>query len=545
MRIGILIIGIFFAFFSIGFNIYRLQIEKGQYYSARAESQYRLAGFLEPRRGNIYFTDKNNNLIPAAINKEYPVVFAVPTEVEDPEEAAAILSEIFLLNKDKIKNSLIKENDLYELLATKANREQIAKIKEANLRGIYIDSQEMRFYPFGNLAAHLLGFVGSSDKDSGLVGRYGLELYYEDDLKGRPGVIENDKLIDPMAGEDVVLTIDRNIQARAEEILGSLIKDYEAQGGTVIVQEPVTGKILAMTSSPGFDPNDYADYKINLFLNPAVQAIYEPGSIFKVITMAAGIDSGKITPNTAFFDNGSVTLNGRTIQNWDLKAHGKVTMTQVIEQSINTGAVFAQRKIGPDIFYDYLVKFGFNKVTDAGLPGEVAGNLRNLVTSAKDINFATASFGQGISVTPMGLINAISAIANKGLLMKPYLISGAEPEVVRRIISPEAANQVIKMMASAVSKAQIAQIPQYQVAGKTGTAQVPDFKNGGYTDQVINTYIGFAPAFDARFVILIKLDKPKGAPLAGLTVVPAFRELAQFLLNYYNIGPDNLGTSKQ
>src|SRR3989338_11066993 len=156
MRIGILIIGIFFAFFSIGFNIYRLQIEKGKYYSPRSESQYLLAGFLEPRRGNIYFTDKSNNLIPAAINKEYPVVFAVLTEVQDPEEAAAILSEIFLLNKDKIKNSLIKENDLYELLATKANREQIAKIKEANLRGIYIDSQEMRFYPFWNFIMKMI-----------------------------------------------------------------------------------------------------------------------------------------------------------------------------------------------------------------------------------------------------------------------------------------------------------------------------------------------------------------------------------------------------
>lgn len=542
-RILILITGILFVYSSIAFNIYQLQVKNGSYYSARAESQYRLAGFLEPKRGNIYFTDKNGNLIPAAINKKYPVIFAVPAEIDDPEATAKILSEILGADENKILFSLTKENDLYEFLASKAGGDQIAKIREANLAGIYIDSQELRFYPFGQLAAHLLGFVGSSDKDSDLSGRYGLELYYENDLKGEAGSIEGDKATEPTPGKDVILTIDRNIQARAEEILAALVNQYSAAGGSVIVQEPSTGKILAMGSFPDFDPNDYSKYDIKSFLNPVAQAVYEPGSIFKVITMAAGIDSGKITPETKFFDSGSVTLNGRTIQNWDLEKygpHGWVTMTEVIENSINTGAVFAQRQTGRDIFYNYLVKFGFDEITEINLPGEVGGNLRNLANNTRDINFATASFGQGISITPMELINAISATANKGILMKPHFIQGTEPEIVRRVISAETAEKVSKMMASAVAKAQIAQIPGYTIAGKTGTAQVPDFRNGGYTDQVINTYVGFAPAYDAKFVILIKLDKPAGAPLAGLTVVPAFRELAQFILNYYNIGPDNL-----
>ena len=187
-----------------------------------------------------------------------------------------------------------------------------------------------------------------------------------------------------------------------------------------------------------------------------------------------------------------------------------------------------------------MLKFGFEELTGITLPGELKGNLNNLKKDFRDINFATASFGQGISMTPMEMISAIGAIANDGLLMKPFLIEGTEPQVKRRVISGETADQVTAMMVSAVKKAQIAQIPNYQLAGKTGTAQVPDFQNGGYTDQVINTYVGFGPAANPRFIILIKIDKPEGAPLAGLTVVPAFRELAHFIINYYNIPPDLL-----
>ena len=298
-----------------------------------------------------------------------------------------------------------------------------------------------------------------------------------------------------------------------------------------------------MASAPNFDPNNYSEYSVENFLNPTVESVYEPGSIFKVITMSAGIDAGKITPETTYYDSGSVTLNGRTIKNWDNKAHGTQTMTQVIEQSLNTGAVFAQRQTGRGDFYKYVEQFGFKDLTLVGLPDEVSGNLINLEKNIRDINFATASFGQGISVTPIELISAIGAIANDGVLMRPFLIEGTAPQVLRRVISQETADQVTAMMVSAVKNAQIAQIPNYKIAGKTGTAQVPDFVRGGYTHQVINTYVGFAPATDPKFIILVRLDKPEGAPLAGLTVVPAFRDLAHFILNYYNIPPDDLAIS--
>ncbi|HTY39466.1 MAG TPA: penicillin-binding protein 2, partial [Candidatus Paceibacterota bacterium] len=319
-----------------------------------------------------------------------------------------------------------------------------------------------------------------------------------------------------------------------------LVQEHKAKGGTVIVEEPKTGRILAMGSNPTFDPNNYRDYKVGDFLNPAVQAVYEPGSVFKVITMAAGIDAGKITPQTTYDDTGVLIENGRKIMNWDHKAYGIQTMTNVIEKSLNTGAAFAERQMGGAIFRKYLADFGLGEKTGIDLPGEVAGDLRQLTPNAPNIVYATASYGQGVAVTTVELINAVSALANGGLLMRPYVDATQKPEIVRRVIKPETAAAVAGMMVSAVDKAVIAHVDGYSLAGKTGTAFVPDFKTHAYTDQVINTYVGFGPTSDPRFVILIRLDEPEGAPLAGLTVVPAFRDLAQFILTYYDVPPDRL-----
>lgn len=522
MRLWLLIVAIISINSALIFNIYNLQIRKGGYYSARAVSQNRGLDFASSARGNIYFQDRNTNKIPVAINRDYPVVYAVPKEIRDATEASVALASILGVDAVKIKNLLIKPNDLYELLLAKATPEQVAEVNALGIKGIYIDNQNFRFYPFASLASQLIGFVGQSGEDQSLEGRYGLESLYNSLLKDG----------------DIELTIDRDIQAQAEKILKSVIDRYSATGGTVIVQEPKTGKILAMGNYPNFDPNEYFKSPLKNFINPAVQSVYEPGSVFKVITMSAGIDSGKITPETTFYDSGSMTLNGRTFKNWDLKAHGKVTMTQVIEESINTGAAFAEKTTGHDLFYNYLVKFGFDEPTSIALPGEISGKLGNIKNTFRDINFATAAFGQGVSVTPIRLISAVSTIANKGVLMKPYLLAEQSPEEVRRAISEETADKVTAMMVSAVKKAGVAQIPGYKIAGKTGTAQIPDFKKGGYADEFIHSYVGFAPASDPQFTILIKIDKPK-APLAGATAVPAFRELAQFILNYYNIPADN------
>jgi cell division protein FtsI/penicillin-binding protein 2 len=550
----ILFFGILYSL--LFFNAYKLQIIKGDYYLSLAHARDTAGGILEAQRGNVYFTDKNNNSSPAAINKSFPVIYAVPTEIqknaeqgrESMQSYAEKLNSALKVAIEDLEKKLTKKDDQYELLVQKAAAEEVAQVRDLNLKGVYIKNQVLRYYPLGDLAAHVLGFVSPVNENESAklgnaeVGRYGVELYFDDSLSGEPGEIKGDRLIEPEKGGDIRLTIDREIQAQSEEILKKLVNEYKASGGTVIIEEPKTGKILAMASFPNFDPNNYSQSKIENFLNPAVEAVYEPGSILKVVTMAAGIDSGKITPETTYYDTGFFTANNKTISNWDYKTHGpygKATMTNVLEHSINTGAVFAERKTGHDVFYNYLTKFGMNELTGITLPGEVKGSIANL-KKGKDIDFATAAYGQGISITPVRLISAISAIANNGILMRPYILANKEPQSIRRVIAESTAKTVTQMMVSAVDKNKVAAISGYSVAGKTGTAFVPLFGQKGYSDEVINTYVGFAPASDAKFIILIKLDKPAGAPVAALTVVPSFQKLAQFILNYYNIAPDRI-----
>jgi cell division protein FtsI/penicillin-binding protein 2 len=542
-----------FLVFGYGFliaHLYSIQVRDAAQYSAKAQSQVRSLGVLEARRGDIFLTDKNGTKIQAAITREMPIVFAVPKEIEDPEAAAkALAGAIPSLVEDDLLTAFTKSNDPYEPILPKPERAQTEAIRELHLKGIYVDTEPRRVYPGDFTAAHVLGFLSPSATDDTLRGRYGLELFYDDLLRGQNGKFEEGSQATlPQNGNTLFLTIDYNIQKKAEAVLEEMIEKYRAKSGSVIVEDPKTGKILALTNRPAFNPNAYSQYSIGAFLNPSVQSTYEPGSIFKVITMAAGIDSGKITPQTSYYDSGSVSVSGRTIKNWDLKAHGSLTMTQVIEQSINTGTVFAERKMGHDIFYNYLLKFGIGEKTGIELPGERMGDIANL-KKFRDVNFATASFGQGISVTPLWLISAVSAIANGGMFIQPTVIDRIETPTggaiahaqatAHRVIGEDAAKTVTGMMVSAVKKNVIADIPNYSVAGKTGTAQVPNLVSGGYySDKVNNTYVGFAPASDPKFVILIKLDDPAGAPLAGETVVPAFRQLAEFIINYYGIAPD-------
>ena len=541
IRFTIIIVGFSLVFAFLIFNVYNLQVVNGGKFTAKANSQYFSSVQSKANRGSIYFLDKNSSTLSAVLNKEFPVVFAIPKAIDDSKEAASLLADILGEDQLVLEKKFSKTGDPYELLLKKAEPSLIAKISELKIPGIHIDSEPERFYPFGSLGSQVLGFVGPSDSDDVESGRYGLEKFYNDLLAGKNGRKENGKLLTlPEAGGNLTLTIDPNIQKEAQKILGGLVANFKAKGGSVIVQEPKTGRILALENYPSFDPNNYGQASISSFLNPAIQTIYEPGSVFKVITMAAGIDAGKFSPETTFYDKGSLTVSGRTIKNWDLKSYGKVTMTNVIEKSINTGAAYAGSLIGRDVFKKYLENFGFDEKTGIDLPGEVSGDLRALGPKSPEVAFATASYGQGVAVTTVEMINAISAIANGGNLMRPYINAETEPKIIRRVVSARAAREVTEMMVSALDKAEIGKIKSYKLAGKTGTAQVPDFNKGGYTDKVINTYVGFGPVAAPKFVILIRLNEPEGAPLAGLTVVPAFRDLAQFILNYYNLSPDGI-----
>lgn len=532
--------GITVAYIVLGLQLYDLQIAKGSFYSLRAATQYRLAGFMEPHRGLITITDKNGDSFPIAGNQPHQVVIAVPREIKDIDAAVENLSPILGMEADTVRAILGKKGS-YQVLLKDPTPEQAAQIAEADIAGIRMDEQEKRLYGLGSLASHVVGFVAPSGDDAAVVGRYGIEKQFEKNLAGTAGSLENGTVTDATQGTDIALTLDRQIQTEAEKTLKNLITEKNAEGGTIIVQEPATGKIIAMASAPDFNPATYSDYSLKNLTNPAVQARYEPGSVFKVITAAIGLETKAFTPETTYYDTGALKFDdGKVIRNWDLKAHGTVTMTNVIEESLNTGAAFMQTKIGNAPFYKYLTAFGFADPTGVELPGEVGGNLKNIKTHKADIDFAAASFGQGVAVTPLQMIAAVGAIANRGPLMKPYITLGAEPITVRTVLTKEAADQTTAMMISAVDKARVAHIQNFTVAGKTGTAQAVDLVHGGYTKDVINTYTGFFPASKPKIIILIKLDKPAGAPLAGTTVVPAFRKLAEFIINYYGIPPDNL-----
>ncbi len=513
-------------FGALGWNLFCIQVGNGEFYFERSQTRKEAYEALSLRRGSIFFTDRNGDSIPVALNRDYPVVYASPKEIKDPEGAAERLAPILEADRAALAKAFSNTKSLFKLLAEKPPAELTDAVTKENVEGVYVGTKQFRFYPFERLGSQLIGFVGLNAEAAQPRGLYGIEKFHDGALA---------------EGSDVQLTIDRNLQSEAERKLAELIPGFGATGGTIIIEEPKTGKILALASAPDFDPNAYGDSPIKNFLNPAVQLVYEPGSVMKPFTMAAGIDSGAITPTSTFTDMGYVTLNGKTITNYDGKAYGTITMTNVIEHSVNTGSVYAESEIGNARFHDYLARFGFGTSTRADIPDELPGSLKNLERSAaRQIDFATASFGQGIAATPLQVANAFAALANGGLLMRPYVDARLQPEVVGRVVSGETARAVAAMIESAVVVNKVAAIPNFRVAGKTGTALIPNFATGGYTDELIHTYAGFAPVSAPRFVILVKLDKPRVGELAGLTVVPTFRDLASFTLNYYNIPPDDL-----
>ncbi|OHA50388.1 MAG: hypothetical protein A3A97_03495 [Candidatus Terrybacteria bacterium RIFCSPLOWO2_01_FULL_40_23] len=542
-------------------RLFFLQVFEHDFYAALARGQQQVFENIVPERGGIFLTDKNNETTPLAVNKDFPFVYAVPKDIEDGEKTAKQLSEIFGGDEKEILEKLSKKEDTYEVLAQRINEEQVQKIKDLNIKGIAIRNERLRYYPAGSLASHVSGFVGQDEE--GVIGRYGLEGFYEKKLRGVVGKLvgekdargnilqsfgENKDAAQP--GNDLLLTIDPNIQTIVEEKLRDATEKWSIDGGTIIVMDPLTGAIRALANFPNFDLNNYSKVEdANVFANPAVSHLFEPGSVFKPITIAAGLDTKTITPGTTYENTGSVKIGSYTITNVVQEAKGIRTMTEVLEESLNTGVIFVEEKTGQDVFKKYVESFGMNEKTGIDIFGEVSGNISNL-SDKRAINYATASFGQGIAITPIEMTMGIAAIANQGELMTPYVVQtirhadGTEertqPESKRKVMSSRVANDLIAMMVSVVRNGtgKRAQIPGYTIAGKTGTAQVPNPESRGYSDKDIHTFAGFFPAFDPRVLIFIKLDDPKGVRYAEGSAVPLFREIAEYLITYYAIPPD-------
>lgn len=506
-------------------RLFFIQVSNHDFYKALAEGLILSSNQTPVERGEIFL--KNGE--PLAINKNWPLVFASPPKVTQPEQTAKILSEILNLPENLILEKL-KKDTLYSPIKNKLSQEEKEKIEKLNLAGIYLAEERLRYYPQETLASQVIGFVDANGQ-----GQYGLEEYYDEILKGSP------------QGRDLILTIDYNIQFMAEKLLERAKENLEMESGQIIVADPNSGKILALAHFPNFNPNQYQEYAqkgdLKIFKNKATQDLFEPGSVFKPITFAAALNEGKITPQTTYIDKGQVQIGGYTISNYDNRVYGEQTMINVLEKSINTGAVFVEKLLPNHIFLDYIEKFGIFEKTGIDLRESFSENKE--FKKGYEINFATASFGQGIEMTPIQLIKAYSAIANGGKLIKPYLVENLRDANFQppQIISQKTSSQLVAMLVSVVENgfAKRAKIPGYYIAGKTGTAQIPfsalGINKAGYSEKTIQTFIGFFPAFSPQFLILVKLDNPK-TRTAEYSAVPIFHDLAEYIINQYQIPPD-------
>jgi len=527
-----------------------IQIINHDLNKALAQGQQKTFNIVRGDRGNILFS-KGEIL---ATNVQGTFVFVSPPEIKEKDKVAQELSSMLNLDKEKILEKIEKDT-LFEKIKDSVTEEERELIDNLDLDGVYCREALFRSYPQKEMASQVVGFVGGEE-----MGQYGLEGYYNDSLQGKEEVQQKKKgsvgfffsegINNSSEGSDITLTLDYNIQYVAETLLKKAKEDLNIKSGQIIVVEPTTGKIIALANYPNFDPNNYSDIDdFDIFQNTITQKLFEPGSVFKPITLAAAINENKITPQTKYVDTGKVKIGEYTIENYNGRVFGERTMTEVLERSINTGVVFAEKKLGHNLFLKYIEVFGLLEPTGVDLEGEVFSNNKNF-KKGYEINFATASFGQGIEITPMQLIKAYTAIANQGKLVKPYIVEKIDDINVDinvsspQIISSKTASQVTAMLISVIENgySKAARIPGYYIAGKTGTAQIPWSVLGedkkGYSDETWQSFIGFAPALNPRFLVLVKLDNPE-VGTAEYSALPIFRELSKYIIDYWKIPPDH------
>lgn len=542
-----------------------LQIVQYGFYAFMASDQHDVQTKLIPTRGQILVRDKSDGTLRVlATNRLSWQVYAVPKEMHDAVDTAHQLAQILGLPDVDVVTQITKDlNDPYEKIADDVDQDTVDKLKAAKLEGIGYVKSNARFYPESNMSGQLIGFVGQ-DANGQPAGKYGIEASYNDLLAGSSGELLAEKdasgrriavgLMDmkqATPGADIVLTIDPAIQYQACLTIQNAVRGHVADSGTIVIMQPYTGAVLAMCSFPDFDPAQYGKTRdIAVFNNPATFDPYEPGSIFKAFTLAAGLDAGKIGVNTTYDDKGFEKIDDFTIKNSDGKAHGTKTMTQVLEESLNTGTIFVERLLGREAFRKYLINFGFGRKTNVGLTPEAKGTIASMDKSG-EIYAATASFGQGITMTPIQLTAGYAALANGGLLMKPYIVDEiiyadgrrekTKPVEIGRPITQRTSRLISGMLVSVVENGhgKRAGVPGYWVAGKTGTAQVPK-KNGlGYeSDITIGSFAGYAPASDPKFAMLIEIVHPRDVEWAESSAAPVFGDMAKFLLTYLEVPPE-------
>lgn len=546
-RLFIILLIAIAAFIGLIVRLSYVQLVKGTELSERAEDSWRRNIPYVAKRGEIW--DRNG--VRLAYNISTPTVWAIPVQVKDKDTTAKTLAPLLSMTENEILEKISKKQMIIQLGpgGRKMTTEQAAEIRALNLPGIVVAEDNKRYYPYDELAAHVLGFTGIDNQ-----GLTGLELTHNDKLTGTGGMVSflsdaagrqmpnsSDSYIEPQEGLTLQLTIDQQVQTVMERELDQAMTSLNADAIIAIAMDPNTGEVLGMASRPTFSPSRYQEVDAQVYnRNLPIWMTYEPGSTFKIITLAAALEENKVDlKNERFYDSGSVEIGGARLRCWKKGGHGSQTFLQVVENSCNPGFVELGNRLGKNTLFEYIRNFGFGAKTGIDIGGEENGILFKL-SQVGPVELATTAFGQGVSVTPIQQITAVSAAINGGKLYKPYVakawinresgevVQRNEPTVVREVISEETSKQVREALESVVAlgTGRNAFIDGYRVGGKTGTAQ--KVVNGRYsTSEHIVSFIGFAPADDPQIVVYVAVDNPEGIQFGGVVAAPIVRNILE------------------
>jgi cell division protein FtsI/penicillin-binding protein 2 len=569
-RLRLTVGAVFLFLLAIGARLFILMVLEHDFYTALAKGSQEIYSKLVPQRGKIYLQDKNQGYYPLAINRDFALVYANPNRISGETEANEVVSKLenFFDWKKKerkeILDKLTKQDDPYEIIKQKVKLSKAKKIKKEEISGINTSKTSYRYYPEKSLAATTVGFLGRN-KQGEKVGRYGAEGYWDKKLSGQRGFLSgtrsasgsvipfNTEINQAKDGANIYLTLDRTLQYQVCNLLKQAKKKYKAEGASLVIMNPNNGSIEALCSLPNFNPNQYGEAEtVKKYNNSSIYQPYEIGSIFKPIVMTAALEGGVVSPDTSFKDPGVVKdICDSPIRNSRSKVYDETDMTGVLEKSINTGMVKVAKLLGKKDLVNYIEKFGFGTKTGIRLNTERAGRIDSLYINKGnkiDCYAATASFGQGITATPIQMVAAYSAIINGGKLLKPYVIekikypSGnkikTKPKQIRRVVSKEKARLAQAMLVSVIKNghADSAGVRGYQLGGKTGTAQISKDNARGYTDETNHSFVGFGPAKNPKFVMIVKFHKPDQR-FSSQTAAPTFGKISEFLLDYYQVAP--------
>ena len=546
-------------------RLYIIQVHAHAMYIDKAERQYVHTVRDLYTRGSIYFTTKDGEKVSAATIQSGYMLTIDPTRIPNEEETYEKLNSVYTLEKEDFIAKASNKERTYQEIASKLTNDEADAIVALDLDGVQLYRDQWRYYPGEDLAARSVGFVGyTEDSADTLAGRFGLERYYDDVLTRESGRISVNFFAELFSNlgsiifdtteartGDVVTTIEPTVARMLDRELMKVQDTYGSKLTGGIIINPKNGEIYALNVVPTFNLNDRKGGDINIFRNPLVEDVYEMGSIIKALTVAAGLDSGAIAPSTTYYDAGFIDLDTYTIKNYDGRGRGTVDMQEVLNQSLNTGVSFIVKTMGKDRFREYFQALKFDSETGIDLPNEAYG-LTNNLNSPRDVEYATASFGQGIALTPIATARALSALANGGTLISPHIAKriefqdGTFKDIVYpegdRVWSEETSEEISRMLTTVVDEALSGgkqKQEHYSIAAKTGTAQIADSENGGYyEDKYLHSFFGYFPAYDPEYLILLYTVEPKGVQYASETLTQPFMELTKFLINYYNVPPD-------